>query len=284
VSWRLIASGPGRGSWNLALDEAIFRSVAAGAGPPALRFYTWAPAALSLGYAQDAEREVDFAACRARRVDVVRRITGGRAVLHDAELTYSVACGSDAERFGGSVATAFGRVAEGLVEGLRLLGLAEARAVTEPCRGGARSRHPGCFASRAAQEIEVRGRKLVGSAQRRERGAFLQHGSILLRGHGERLRALLRGSGAGEQEEAMAGLADFLSPCPGPSEVSAAIAAGCAGAWDVSFDPAGPTPQELQLARRLEREKYRSCGWTAKRLEKPHLVDMIPPRPYDVPA
>jgi len=90
-AWRLIDSGPGPGPWNLALDEAIFHAVRAGASPPTLRLYRWSAPALSIGYAQDRDRDVDRDACRARGIAVLRRITGGRAVLHDAEVTYSVA-------------------------------------------------------------------------------------------------------------------------------------------------------------------------------------------------
>ena len=88
--WRLIESGPGPGPWNLALDEAIFQAVRQGASPPTMRLYRWSAPALSIGYTQDRERDVDRDACFARGIEVLRRITGGRAVLHDAEVTSSV--------------------------------------------------------------------------------------------------------------------------------------------------------------------------------------------------
>jgi lipoate-protein ligase A len=262
--WRLIDSGPGPGAWNLALDEAIFRSVRTGASPPTLRLYRWSSPALSIGYAQDRDRDVDRDSCRERGIAVIRRVTGGRAVLHDAEVTYSVSAPQGQPGFGAGLDEAYRMIAAGLVAGLRLLGL---RAVTSP---GPRdplraSRHAACFAAAARHEIAVGSRKLIGSAQRRERGAFLQHGSILMESHGELLAQVLRGPPAASGAARMAGLADLLPHCPDPETAAAAIADGCAAAWGVRFLPAGITPEEERAARALENGRYRSEDWNAGR-------------------
>jgi lipoate-protein ligase A len=257
-AWRLIDSGPGPGAWNLALDEAIFDAVRARRSPPTLRLYGWEAPTLSLGYAQDPARDLDLAACAAAGVDVVRRATGGRAVLHDREVTYSVAVPAGTPLFGAGVDAAYRAVAAGLLAGLRLLGVDAALAPA--ARGGAREpRHPGCFATASRHEILAGGRKLVGSAQRRSGGAFLQHGSLLIAGHGERLARLLRppaaaGGGAGGRDRGtggMAGLADLLQPCPAYGRIAAAVAAGCAAAWGVRLVPGGPAAAEVAAARAL---------------------------------
>jgi lipoate-protein ligase A len=176
----------------MALDEALVESVAAG-GAPTLRFYAWSPPAVSFGYAQDPAREADLGACRALGLDLVRRPTGGRAVLHWQELTYSVICRPDDERTGGRIEHTYRRIGECLVAGLRLFGVdaeLEKAQVRQLRPKGAAAALP-CFSSIARWEIKCRGRKLVGSAQRRFAGAVLQHGSIIIGSAHEQLVDLL---------------------------------------------------------------------------------------------
>lgn len=263
-NWRFIDSGPGSGTWNLALDEALFRLVRAGMSPPTVRWYAWSRPAISLGYAQDYDSTVDPAACRARGIGVVRRITGGRAVLHDAEVTYSVTSGPDPDLFGSGLRDTYRRIAEALATGLRGLGLGEA-ALIAAGRGGEKERHPSCFATNARFELSAGGKKLVGSAQRREGGSFLQQGSILLAGHGETLRSLLRERWRTLPGEGMAGLGDFLRPCPSYAGVVAAMTAGFEAAWGVGIGRDDPTTEELDLAADLERTKYRAEAWNVRR-------------------
>ena len=267
--WRFVDSGPGPGRWNLALDDAIFQSVRAGASPPTLRLYRWSAPALTIGYAQDRERDVDLAACRARGIAVIRRVTGGRAVLHAAEVTYSFSAPAGLPGFGAGLDEAYRRVAAGLVAGLRLLGLRAAAPASGPREPSRPARQAACFATTARHEIAVGGRKLIGSAQRREGGAFLQHGSILLESHGDLLGQLLRGSPAATCEARMTSLADLLSSRPAPEAVVAALAAGCAAAWEASFRPAPITPAEERAARALEAGRYRSEDWNAGRRPMP---------------
>jgi len=263
--WRLIDSGPGPGPWNLALDEAIFQSVRTGASPPTLRLYRWSAPALSIGYSQNRDRDVDRDACRARGIAVIRRITGGRAVLHDAEVTYSVAAPAGLPGFGTGLDQAYWMVAAGLIAGLRLLGLRAAAPSCGPRDPSRSHRHAACFATTARHEIAVGGRKLIGSAQRREGGAFLQHGSILLESHDDLLGRVLRGHSAPRRAGGMTGLADVLPLRPAPETVVAAIAGGCAGAWDACFVPGEIGPAEVRAARALEASRYRSEDWNAGR-------------------
>jgi lipoate-protein ligase A len=250
---------------NLALDEAIFQSVRAGASPPTLRLYRWSPPALTIGYAQDRDRDVDRDACRARGIAVIRRVTGGRAVLHDAEVTYSVSAPAGLPGFGSGLDEAYRMIAAGLVAGLRLLGVRAEVAAPGPRDASRPPRQAACFATTARHEIAVDGRKLIGSAQRREGGAFLQHGSILLDGHDELLGRLLRNRPATGRAAAMTGLADVLPVRPAPETVVAAIVGGCADAWGVRFLPGESSPAEAQAARALEAGRYRSEDWNAGR-------------------
>lgn len=261
--WRLLDSGPASGPWNLALDEAIFHAVRTGASPPTLRLYRWSAPALSIGYAQDRERDVDLDACRALGIAVVRRVTGGRAVLHDAEVTYSVAAPAGLPGFGDGLDQTYRMVAAGLIAGLRRLGLravVPSRGPREPLRA---QRSAACFGATARHEITLAGRKLIGSAQRREAGAFLQHGSLLLESHELLLGRVLRGHASAKTAAGMTGLADVLPCRPAPAAVVAALADGCAAAWGVRFARGDISPAEEQAAGELEARRYRSEDWNA---------------------
>ncbi len=182
----------------MAQDERLLAEAARGGVLPVLRFYCWAPAAVSLGRFQEGERAVDRTACARHGIDIVRRVTGGRAVLHDRELTYSVVSPFDSRRFPNDVRGTYKVIAGGLLAGLRDLGV-DAEMVCRPERHGGPARREGreaCFASPSWYEIVARGRKIVGSAQRRVPGAFLQHGSILIDYDAALEAAVIPGGGA----------------------------------------------------------------------------------------
>ncbi len=181
--WRFLDSGPASGVENMAADEGLLREAASPGALPVLRFYTWSPPAVSLGRFQHKEQAVNADACRRRGFDIVRRITGGRAVLHGDELTYSVIARIDNDLFPNDVLGTYKVIAAGLLAGLRELGIA-AEMVSRSGRHAemvkSTPREPACFSSPSWYEILVKGRKIIGSAQRRVGGAFLQHGSILI--------------------------------------------------------------------------------------------------------
>jgi lipoate-protein ligase A len=159
-------------------DLAILDEVAKAAAPPTLRFYTWSPPALSLGYFQQAEDVADIEACRRLGIEIVRRPTGGRALLHHRELTYSVAVPEGHPLIPTAVLPAYKFLSSAIINGLSLLGV-EADLSAGENRG--RGKAPGsCFDTPSAYEIQIGGKKVVGSAQLRRNGALLQHGSILL--------------------------------------------------------------------------------------------------------
>lgn len=269
-AWRLvIEDSPRAGAENMGVDEAILLAHAAGKVPPTLRFYRWNPPAVSLGYFQDYLTEVDAAACRRLGVDIVRRTTGGRAVLHDKEVTYSVIVSMD--QLPGTVAETYLRLAGGLVLGLRDLGVDAVLAPERGAPGGtgdAGSPGGACFEVPSSYEIVAGGKKVVGSAQVRRQGAILQHGSILLELDAALLaRVLGLGSEAGPRiASKAAGLAELRGGrAPTYAEVCRAVARGLETALDLKFAPGGLTAEETATAERLAREKYGQDSWNTKR-------------------
>jgi lipoate-protein ligase A len=182
MNWRLLDSGPNIGAYNMAVDEELLARAQAGETTPTLRLYTWHPPAVSIGRFQKIGTAVDVEACRQQGIDIVRRVTGGRAVLHHNELTYSIVARTDDPLFPTNVHGTYKVIAAGLLKGLRNLGI-PAEMVSRSSRYAALvkkdSKDPACFSSPSWYEILVHNRKLIGSAQRRLSGAFLQHGSIL---------------------------------------------------------------------------------------------------------
>lgn len=175
---RVLSHGPQEGVMNMAIDEVLLHSCARDLCPPTLRFYGWDPACLTLGYFQDVEREVDMEGLRSAGVDMVRRLTGGKAVLHDDELTYSVVIPQSL--MPGSVLLTYKKISGALVAGLELLGVSATMAALDR-EGRVRdpeARQAACFSAPSWFEVLSHGRKLVGSAQTRKRGMILQHGSI----------------------------------------------------------------------------------------------------------
>ena len=262
AAWRLLIDPPGPGAWNMAVDEVLLDGVAASSAPPTLRFYEWAPPCLSLGYFQPFA-VVDVAACRSLGVDVVRRPTGGRAILHDRELTYSVALplrllGSD-----GGVLPSYHRLSLALERGLNQLGvpvvLAPKTAALPFMDHG-----PVCFDRPSAHEILLDGRKLVGSAQVRRATAILQHGSILIDPRADRLLACLRlpDGPPSRIEDGVAGLnevGDFK-----PATIARALAHAFADEFGARLVSSPLRPDERQAAEALAKSKYKTAAWTER--------------------
>ena len=261
-AWRLLVDAPADGAWNMAVDEVLLDGVAAGAAPPTLRFYEWMPACLSLGYFQPIV-VVDPDGCRRLGVDVVRRPTGGRAILHDRELTYSVALPASVLGQDGGVLPSYYRLSLALQEGLRRLGVPATLAPESAA--GASVHGPVCFDRPSAHEILLQGRKLVGSAQMRRGAALLQHGSILIEPRLDRLTACLRltlGGDSGRIEDGVAGLAEV--GVTEPARIAAALGDAFAATFGVRLVESPLRTEEVAAAQTLSRSKYQSAGWTER--------------------
>lgn len=242
----------------MAADVALMESVRAGA-PPVLRFYRWEPACLSLGRNQPARGAYDLAELRRRGIDIVRRPTGGRAVLHEYQLTYAAVFPA---RAFGSPRAGYSQINRAIVAGLRQLGVpAVAHAAV---RGTApRPSLSPCFAQPAGGEVTAGGRKLVGSSQWRDGDVVLQHGSLLLRGD-QALLPRLRTGGAAVPDDAApapATLSDWLQPLPPWESLTGALQDGWSAVAGVSFRHSGLTATEQTAARRLSAGRFSDPAW-----------------------
>ncbi|SEN93985.1 lipoate-protein ligase A [Paenibacillus sp. OV219] len=269
----------------MAIDEAISLAHKEGAVPPTVRFYGWNPASLSIGYFQQAEKEVDFQALREHGLGFVRRSTGGRAVLHDQELTYSIVV---SERYPGipaNVAEAYAELSSGLLIGVRKLGLDAAMTgqvgVPEVHSGREHvsARKPltaACFDAPSKYELLVDGCKIAGSAQMRGNGVILQHGSILLELDDEKLFSVLRFASP-DIKQRMRSLfgrkASAINDCLRRREMPPVSMHHLENVFRNSFAEGLKaelvngqlTEGELELAGRLSSEKYGADSWNYRR-------------------
>jgi len=276
-TWRLLIDQPADGAANMARDEALLSTQAVGAAQPTLRLYRWRSAYLSLGRFQRADA-IDQAACARADVAIVRRPSGGRALLHDAELTYAIIARADNPLFGDqSIIATYRQISLALLAGLRRLGVAvelagaandQGRTMNDESssssslvvRPSSRS-SAACFDTPAAYELIVAGRKLVGSAQTRRDGSILQHGAIPLTAHAERLAALLRqppddlGAKMIALDQAAGRRIEF-------DELADALIAGFRADWGIAFERGELSAQEQREEQRLIAEKYTDERWT----------------------
>jgi len=242
--WRLLGIGALPGRLNMAIDQALLRLHERGAAPPTLRLYRWDPPAVSLGYFQR-RHKLDFEACRRLGLDVVRRPTGGRAVLHLGDLTYSLVAGLP-EGVPSSPVAAYRLLCEGLLAGLKLLGIE-----AETGREKVKPPQPEiCFLRAAAADIVHRGRKFIGSAQTWRGDSLLQHGSIVLAPQTEALAAVF-GASVEELAGRVTSLSEILLRGVDAREVGEAVQAGLAQALGVVFEAGELSPGEWALAHEI---------------------------------
>lgn len=244
--WRVIVDGDLPGARNMARDVAILEAVAAGASPPTVRLYGWRPPCLSLGRHQGREA-ADLAFCAAHGIDVVRRPTGGRAVLHHLERTYALMAPLGSGPLPRALQAAYRRICEGLVAAVRALG-ADAQLT-----GGEVNLHlPGprttvpCFEAPAGGEVVVAGRKLIGSSMRSVAGHVLQHGAILLDWDGALQAGAMGLADDSGVRPHVTTLADELGRTPTADEVDAAVVRGVASALGVELATGEPTSDEAR--------------------------------------
>jgi lipoyl(octanoyl) transferase len=251
MEWDLHSDAPRTAAHNMAKDAwCLERSRRT--GRPALRLYAWERLTLSVGRSQRIGREIDVAACRAAGVPLVRRITGGRAVLHGSDLTYAVTAPTALPGFGGGIMAIYRSLSRVFVRFLSDLGCApEVKAYTGRERLELAS--PICFSTPSAFEILVGGRKLVGSAQRLLADAFLQHGSLPLAPQWELLSRLFRGADAAALREQMTDLESLgVLPAHGEPELRERLAAAFAAELGVRLVPAAWDEADEAGVRGLE--------------------------------
>jgi lipoate-protein ligase A len=247
AKWRLLPLRIDNAFTAMAIDEALLRLNAEGRSPNTLRFWRWFPSAVSLGYFQDADLEVNFEATRLKGIDVVRRITGGGAVFHDfeGELTYSIVCGQ--KDIPDDIVESYRLICGGLVHGFERLGVnAEFRPVND---------------------IQVNGKKISGSAQTRRWGSVLQHGTVLISPDLRMMFEMLKISREKISDKSISSLFERMTTIereigrkPAIEEVREAIIAGFEDTLGIEFYEGELTAEELELAAGL-RQKYSSEEW-----------------------
>lgn len=267
-NWRLIQSPPSPGTFNMALDDALLESVLQGTSEPVLRLYQWNPACLSLGYAQPIDN-IDRMRLVARQWDLVRRPTGGRAILHTDELTYAVMLPAGHPLTLGGVLPSYQRLSKGLIRALQLLDL-EVKVQPSIHLSDAQRAEPVCFEVPSSYEITVAGKKLLGSAQVRRKGAVLQHGTLPLQGDIGRICEVLAFPSSADREHAMqrvqerAGtLRDLLGKDVTWDQAAHAMQQSFSQTFGIQFSISEPTPDELTRCRTLQEERYQVEAWTA---------------------
>ena len=266
--WRLLLTPPAHGAWNMAVDEAILENIGRGDSPATLRLYAWDPACLSLGHAQPFA-DVDSARLKERGWEIVRRATGGRAILHTDELTYSVTGSAEEPLLAGGVLESYNRIARALLLAVRNLEL------DVEMKEGKESDHaapnPVCFEVPSTYEITVDGKKLIGSAQARKKEGVLQHGSLPLTGDLTRICQALAFENETAREEASKRLLRRATT------VEAAL--GRAVSWETAaqvfihafeaqlglcFERGELSESESRRAEELVGEKYAHPSWTER--------------------
>ncbi len=269
TTWRVIEHKPAQGAWNMAVDEAILESVYQGGSRPTLRLYAWKPACLSLGLAQPFS-EVDTHALIANGWDLVRRPTGGRAILHTDELTYAVIAQETEPRVRGGVLESYLRLSHALLESLKLLGLYP-EANEKDTDNQRKTPNPVCFEVPSNYEITVKGLKLIGSAQARRKEGILQHGAIPLGGDLTRIITALKFEDETAQTNAKERLLAHATTIerelrrrPSWDEVSKALQKAFTTTLNLNLEAGELTPKETRRAQELMQEKYAHPSWTER--------------------
>lgn len=258
---RLLVTEPLDGAANMALDDALLQVRLTRATPPTLRFFAWAPPTLSLGYGQPLDARLDLGAAEELGIGLVRRPTGGSAILHegpDLEITYSVVAGAGDFPGADDLLATYRWIGGALEKGLQRLGVPAGMVPVQPSDPATMPAF--CFARTGSYEIEVDGKKLVGSAQRRQGNAFLQHGSIMLGAAPSRLRRVFPTES--DPLRGMTTLEAVLGRRPTFDDAVAAIVEGFAEVCGVAPKPGGLDADEDEAMRALTHDKYASDEWT----------------------
>jgi lipoyl(octanoyl) transferase len=273
--WRFIDSGNCSPSFNMALDEALLDWHSEGKIPPVVRFYGWDPATLSVGYFQKVEKEIDLDAVKGLNLGFVRRPTGGRGVLHEHELTYSVIVSENHPEMPKTVTEAYRVISEGILKGFHQLGLDAYFSVPKSAEERDALKNPRsavCFDAPSWYELVVEGRKVAGSAQTRQKGVILQHGSILLDLDEDKLFSLFKYPSERVKERmrkafsSKAVAINAISPRRiSLEEAKEAFYKGFAEGLNIDLEPYELTSEELDYVRKIAKERYESDEWNFKR-------------------
>lgn len=275
VIWGFLDSGECSPSFNMALDEALLDWHSEGIVPPIIRFYGWSPPTLSIGYFQKVEKEIDLKAVKDHGLGFVRRPTGGRGVLHEHELTYSVIVSEEYPDMPKTVTEAYRVISEGILKGFHHLGMEAYFAVPQTSAERESLKNPRsavCFDAPSWYELVVEGRKVAGSAQTRQKGVILQHGSILLDLDEDKLFSLFKYANERLKERMQkafknkaVAINDISKRKISINEAKEAFKLGFQEGLDIELLPYNLSNEQLQYVEQLARDKYESDEWNFKR-------------------
>lgn len=273
-TWNFINTGSHDPYYNMAMDEALLNFVSRGEIDPVVRFYTWDPATLSVGYFQRLKKEIDIDKVKEKGFGLVRRQTGGRGVLHDKELTYSVIVPESHPNMPSTITEAYRVISEGLLEGFKLLGFDAYFAIPRSKEEREKLKQPRsavCFDAPSWYELVVEGRKIAGSAQTRQKGVILQHGSLLQDVDVDELFDMFIFKNDRLKEKMKKAFVDKAVAINDIShrhisieEMEKAFEEGFKKGLNIEFKPLSLTENQLAEVKVLE-EKYRSEEWLYKK-------------------
>jgi len=275
TKWYYVNSGPCTPSYNMALDEALLDWHSEGLIPPVVRFYEWNPATLSIGYFQSVEKEIDMDAVERLGLGFVRRPTGGRGVLHEHELTYSVIVSESYPNMPATVTEAYRVISEGLLLGFQQIGLDAYFSIpdTEEKRQELKKPKSGvCFDSPSWYELVVEGKKVAGSAQTRQKGVILQHGAILLDIDEDKLIQTFKFSSEAVRDRVKASLSkkavaiNRISQNPVTiDQCKVAFKKGFEDALQIELVEFTLTEEQEKYVHELEKKRYANDEWNYKK-------------------
>jgi lipoate-protein ligase A len=258
-TWRFIDTGPCRASYNMALDEVIAMEVKKGNALPTLRLYAWDKPSVSIGYFQKVS-DINIDYCMGKGIPIVRRPTGGRAILHDHEITYSFSVKTDSGVFSKGLLDSYKKISNAFGIALSKIGIAsELKLQREPHR----NRSPLCFQSTSYGEITVNSKKVIGSAQKRWPNGLLQQGCIPFIIDKDEIDKVFRLKSS-ERGNKFTGLKNIFSDI-NIERIKNAIRVSFEETFDTRLIPSSPTLDEISLAEELENQKYFSPQWNFQR-------------------
>jgi lipoyl(octanoyl) transferase len=266
--WRLIIDQPAAGSWNMAVDDALLEAAQGDSYMPTLRLYSWNPPCLSLGHAQHIS-EVDQVALKKMGWDLVRRPTGGRAILHIDELTYSITGNAKQPVLKGGILESYQKISQAFIQMLQKYSL-DPRS-REESQQAKNQIEPVCFEIPSNYEITVAGKKIIGSAQARRKNAILQHGAIPLTGDISRIIKVLAYTDEDSRKKAAqrvlqraTTIADQTGKPISWHQSALDLVQAFEETHNMFFIKGELTAEEAVSAKRIEKEKYGNKSWNER--------------------
>ena len=250
--WRLLKTEDNAGAVNMAIDKAVIVSNSNKKVPPTVRFFTWKPPTISIGYFQSLEEEIDLNSCKEFGVDYVRRITGGGAVFHEEELTYSIIIPESHPQIPKNIMESYGRICGAVIKGLKNLGIESEY--------------------KPINDIITSGKKISGNAQTRKMKTVLQHGTVLTDVDVDKMFSLLKVPNEKIKDKLIADVKERVTSIKHVlgreipfDDVAKAMKKGFEEEFNVELVEGTLTDEEIDLAKKFEKECFSARDWNHRR-------------------